>query len=86
MSAEITVSLYCATCGQGDFENNGNKSWIKCKNCGREYPGGIDELATFNQNQIQDAAEEVGQQLIDDFAKRLEKTFSGNKFIKFKRR
>ncbi len=86
MSTKITVSLYCATCGQADFEHNENKSWIKCKNCGREYPGGIDELATFNQNQIQDAAEEVGQQLIDDFAKRLEKTFRGNKFIKFKRR
>lgn len=49
--------------GQGDFEHNENKSWVKCKNCGREYPDGIDELATFNQNQIQDAADEVGEQL-----------------------
>jgi len=86
MSTKIAVSLYCATCGQGDFEHNEDKSWMKCKNCGREYQGGIDELATFNQNQIQDAVEEVGQQFIDDFAKRREKTFRGNKFIKFKRR
>lgn len=86
MSTKISVSLYCGTCGQGDFEHSDNKQSVQCKNCGREYSGGIDELATFNQNQIQDAVEEFGQQFIDDFAKRLEQTFRGNKFIKFKRR
>lgn len=86
MSKNITVSLLCATCGQGDFDHNEDKSWVKCNNCDREYPGGIDELAEFNQNNIQEAVSGYGQNLVDDFAKKLESTIRNNKHIKFKRR
>ena len=86
MSKEITVSLLCATCGQGDFNHNEDKSWVKCNNCNREYPGGINELAEFNQSTIQDAVNEYGDSLMNDFAKKIESKFKNNKNIKFKRR
>lgn len=86
MSRKITVTLLCATCGQGDFDHNDDKSWVKCNNCQREYPGGISELAEFNQGNIEDAVEDLGQSLVDDFAKRMELNFKNNKYIKFRRR
>lgn len=86
MSTKITVSLICATCGQSDFDHNEDKSWVKCVNCDREYPGGIDELAEFNQASIQDAVNEYGDSLVNDFAKKIESKFKNNKYIKFKRR
>ena len=86
MSKKLTVSLICATCGQGDFDYNEDKSWVKCVNCVREYPGGIDELAEFNQTSIQDAVNEYGDSLVNDFAKKIESKFKNNKYIKFKRR
>ena len=86
MTKKITVSLTCATCGQGNFEHNDDKSWVKCTNCQREYLGGIDELTEFNQSNIQDAVDDFGKELIDDFAKKLGSTFKNNKYIKFKRK
>jgi len=86
MSKKLTVSLICATCGQSDFDHNEDKSWVKCVNCDREYPGGIDELAEFNQTSIQDAVNEYGDSLVNDFAKKIESKFKNNKYIKFKRR
>lgn len=86
MSKKITVSLLCATCGQGDFDHNEDKSWVKCNNCDREYPGGINELAEFNQINIQESVNDLGQSLVDDFAKKMESKFKKNKYIKFKRR
>lgn len=86
MSTNIKLTLNCATCGQGDFDHNEDKSWVKCKNCEREYLGGINELADFNQNNIQDAVNDFGQNLVDEFAKSLESKFKNNKHIKFKRR
>lgn len=86
MSKKLTVSLICATCGQEDFDHNEDKSWVKCVNCDREYPGGIDELAEFNQTSIQDAVNEYGDSLVNDFAKKIESKFKNNKYIKFKRR
>lgn len=85
MSTNIKVTLNCATCGQSDFDHNGDKSWVKCNNCGREYPGGINELAEFNQSSIQDAVNDYGQNLADKFAKSLESKFKNNKHLKFKR-
>ncbi len=86
MSKKKAVSLVCATCGQGDFDHNEDKSWVKCNNCNREYSGGIDELAEFNQNRIQTAVNDVGQNLLEDFTKKMESTFKNSKHIKFKRR
>ncbi|WP_156309384.1 hypothetical protein [Sphingobacterium endophyticum] len=86
MSTKITVSLICATCGQSDFDHNEDKSWVRCINCDREYPGGIDELAELNQANIQDAVNEYGDSLVNDFAKKIESKFKKNKYIKFKRR
>lgn len=86
MSKKIKVSLLCATCGQGDFNYNEDKTWVKCNNCSREYPGGISELAEYNQQAIQDSVSEFGQNLVDDFTKKMESKFKNNKHIKFKRR
>lgn len=86
MSTKITVSLICATCGQADFDHNEDKSWVKCLNCDREYAGGIDELAQFNQASIQDAVNNFGQNLVDDFAKKIETKFRNNKYIKLRRK
>lgn len=85
MSTKINVTLFCATCGQSDFEHNEDKSWIKCNNCGREYLGGINELSEFNQSNIQDAINDFGQNLLDQFGKDMESKFKNNKYIKFKK-
>lgn len=86
MSKNISVALYCQTCGNSDFEHNEDKSYVKCKVCEREYLGGIDELAEYNQENIQNAVNDLGNNLVDDFAKKLESKFKNNKFIKFKRK
>ncbi|MFD2554588.1 hypothetical protein [Sphingobacterium tabacisoli] len=86
MSTNINVELNCATCGQSNFDHNEDKSWVKCNNCDREYLGGISELAEFNQSNIQDAVNDYGQSLVDEFAKSLESKFKNNKYIKFKRK
>lgn len=86
MTQEISVTLYCQTCGNSDFTHNEDKSFLKCNVCNREYHGGIDELANYNQESIQHAVDEVGEKLLDDFAKKLETKFRNNKYIKFKRK
>lgn len=85
MRTIIEVTLNCATCGQSDFAHNDDKSWMKCNNCNREYPGGVDELSEFNQPNIQEAVNEYGQNLVDQFAKEMESKFKNNKYLKFKR-
>lgn len=85
MSTKINVELFCATCGQSDFEHNEDKSWIKCNNCNREYTGGVDELLEYNQNQVDAALEQEAQKLLDVFAKDMETKYKNNKHIKFKK-
>lgn len=55
----------CSTCGcQNMFEYNEDQSFIKCSNCGREYPGGKDELLDYNSEELEsDMAQEVTSSL-----------------------
>ena len=47
-----SILLRCIICGGTNFEFNDDKSWIKCKQCGKEYPEGYDELEKLNQGLI----------------------------------
>lgn len=83
-----SISLRCATCGDTIFDFNEDKSWIKCKRCGREYNGGYDELVELNQGeletQLNQIKKDVTRDLKKDFENKLKKVFKGNKNIKFK--
>jgi len=85
MTTQIEVTLYCPTCGQSDFDHNLEKTWLKCNNCEREFNNGLNELAEYNQQVIEEATDEFGTKLLKDFSKDLERKFKNNKFIKFKR-
>lgn len=53
---EVSVPLRCIVCGSDDcFEFNDDKSFVKCTKCGKEYPGGYDELVSCNEAFIEDA-------------------------------
>lgn len=83
------IQLRCVVCGSEDhFDYNGDKSYIKCTNCGKEYLGGYDELVSCNQDQIDEvieiATEEVSDDLQKEFDQMLKDAFKGNKYIKFK--
>lgn len=83
------INLRCIVCGSEDhFEDNEDKSYIKCTHCGKEYFGGYDELVSCNQDQIDEvkeiAAEEVENDLQQELNKMLKDAFKGNKYIKFK--
>lgn len=85
MSTKINVTLNCPTCGQSDFNHNEDKSYVKCNNCKREFHGGIDELAEFNQVEIENEVQKYGQALLDDFGKKLARDFKNNIRLKFKK-
>ena len=60
MKKEYSIKLRCATCGSEDsFECNDDKSYIKCKLCGREYLGGIEELKNLNTHSIEEVKKEI---------------------------
>ena len=49
----INFEPQCAECGCKDqFEHNEDFTFIKCINCGKEYPGGRDELIKLNEEQL----------------------------------
>ena len=57
---DFSVPLRCIVCGSDDcFEFNDDKSFVKCTKCGKEYPGGYDELVSCNEAFIEEAKEEV---------------------------
>ena len=83
------IPLRCATCGSSsDFEFNDDKSYVKCKKCNKEYPGGYDELVSLNQTNIQEEIDAMKQEVKEDLEKNihdmLKKAFKGNKNIKIK--
>lgn len=85
----FNIRLRCVVCGSEDnFECNGDKSYIKCTNCGKEYFGGYDELVECNQELIAEAKElvvdEIDKDLQKDINSLFKNAFKGNKFIKFK--
>ena len=84
-----SIQLRCITCGDTDFQFNDDKTWIKCNRCGKEYPGGYDELVELNQETIsqklEETKEEMAKDLKDDVTQILKDAFKGNKNIKFKK-
>lgn len=88
-SYDRSIPLRCVVCGSADdFEFNEDKSYIKCKKCNKEYPGGYDELVELNQSAIQEEIdamkEEVKEDLEKDIRDMFKKAFKGNKYIKIK--
>lgn len=88
-SYDRQIPLRCVVCGSTDnFEYNETKTFIKCKKCNKEYPGGYDELVSLNQANIQDEIdvmkEEVREDLEKDIHDMLKKALKGNKYIKTK--
>lgn len=88
-SYDRQIPLRCVVCGSTDsFEYNETKTFIKCKKCNKEYPGGYDELVELNQANIQDEMDAMKAEVKLDAEKylreSLKKAFKGNKYIKFK--
>lgn len=88
-SYDRSIQLRCVVCGSADdFEYNEDKTYIKCKKCNKEYPGGYDELVELNQAHIQEELDDMKAEVEQDAAKylrdSLKKAFKGNKFVKFK--
>ena len=66
----------CATCGCQDmFEYNEDKSFIKCSNCGREYPGGKNELLDYNSEEMESLKDDMAQEVKSALLKELNSIF-----------
>lgn len=84
------VTLICPTCGGSQFETGDDideqTASAKCLSCDRELTK--DELIRENSANIEEHASEIGKEAMGDFAKEMKKifkkTFSGNKYIKFR--
>ena len=82
-----SIQLRCVVCGSdSDFECNEDKTYIKCTKCNREYPGGYDELCELNDGLIDEemkrAREKVANDLQNEIASMLKKSFKGEKYFK----
>lgn len=85
MKTEYDIKLRCATCGSEDqFEFNEDKSYIKCKMCGREYLGGIEELKKLNSDAIDSVKEEIAKEMKSEILSSFRKAFVDSKYIKIK--
>ncbi len=88
-SYDRSIQLRCVVCGSADdFEYNEDKTYIKCKKCNKEYPGGYDELVELNQAHIQEEVDKIQQEVKNDLEKDIKdmfkKAFKGNKYVKIK--
>lgn len=81
---KTAVSLACQTCGGEDFDFNEDKTYVKCKTCEREYPGGYDELVQANTERVNAAVDDMKREITSDIKDHFRQAFKGNKFIKFK--
>ena len=84
------IELQCPTCGGSQFEygediDNDHAS-VRCIGCDRILTK--DELIQENAENIDEHAQEIGKEALDDFAKKmkndLKRAFRGNKHIKIK--
>lgn len=82
------LTLLCPTCGSGQFiyDEEDESKPVTCADCGRETTR--DALIRENQERIDLQVEEIGQELLEDAAKELNKSlrdaFKGNKNVRFK--
>lgn len=51
-SINIGLKCRCMQCGDSDFETNLDRTYAKCKICGKEYFGGYKELINLNREYI----------------------------------
>jgi len=84
-----SIQLRCVVCGSdSDFEYNDDKSYIKCRKCNREYPGGYDELVELNRALIDEELEHTKNEIVRDARKELnaalKKSFKGSEYFKIK--
>jgi len=83
-SYDKSVQLLCINCGDAIFEFNKDKTWIKCKRCGREYNGGYDELIELNQNENSQAIDDFKNEITKDIKDDIRNALKGNKNFKLK--
>lgn len=50
--SNVNLTCKCMDCFEEDFDYNKNKSFVKCKKCGRAYNGGYKELVELNREYI----------------------------------
>ena len=84
-----SIQLRCVVCGSdSNFESNEDKTYIKCTKCNREYLGGYDELVELNKGLIDEemerTREDVANDLQNEIASMLKKSFKSNKYFKIK--
>ena len=56
------ASLRCVNCMSTDFERNKDLSYVRCKNCGKEYFGGYNELVFDNRKYIEQHGDSIYRQ------------------------
>lgn len=84
------IELRCPTCGGSQFEYgddiDNDYANVRCIGCDRTMTK--DELIQENAENINENAQEIGKEALDDLAKKmkrdLKKAFKGNKYIKIK--
>jgi len=62
MSSTQIGKLWCPTCGGESFEANEDRSYLKCVKCGREFPGGKDELMEYNRPEIEKKVRAIAEE------------------------
>jgi hypothetical protein len=82
-----SIQLRCVVCGSADdFEFSEDKTYIKCRKCNREYPGGYNELVKLNKGHIDEEIEqvkaEIGREVKKELSEMLKTAFKGNKHFK----
>ena len=82
------ILLKCIVCGDTDLDYVKNESCVKCNRCGKEYPGGYDELVQLNQLYIEEQIEIMKTEIEKDTQKELDdafkKVFKNSKYFKIK--
>lgn len=82
------ILLKCIVCGDTDLDYVENELSVKCNRCGKEYPGGYDELVELNQPYIDEEILRMNTEIEKDAQKALDdsfnKIFKGSKNFKIK--
>ncbi|GGD87009.1 hypothetical protein GCM10011515_03120 [Tsuneonella deserti] len=81
-----SVTMLCPTCGNTDFEREGDNSTLRCVGCDRVFEQ--EELVRANGEVIEAELDEMKTGVLRDAKKELrdtlKKAFKGSKHIKFK--
>ena len=81
-----SVTMLCPTCGNTNFERDGDNSPLRCVSCDRVFER--EELIRENGEVIEAELDDMKSEVLRDAAKELRdtlrKAFKGSKHIKFK--